>query len=91
MNKEKIKVQNIFTKIRSSINDREEELLSDIDNIFNENKISEELSNKIEKNLEKGKKLNEDWNENKLSLLINDCINIENNMKEFNLLMKIPI
>jgi hypothetical protein len=85
INKEKIKVQNIFTKIRSSLNDREEKLLSDIDNIFNEDKISEELSNKIETNLEKGKKINEDWNENKLSLLINDCINIEKSMKEFNL------
>jgi hypothetical protein len=82
----KIKVQNIFTKIRSSLNEREEKLLLDIDNIFNENKISEELSNKIEKNLEKGKKINEDWNENKLSLIINDCINIEKNMKEFNLI-----
>ena len=86
MNKEKIKVQNIFTKIRSSLNDREEKLLSDIDNLYNESKISEELSNKIEKNLEKGKKINENWNENKLSLIINDCINIEKNMKEFNLL-----
>ena len=86
MNKEKIKVQNIFTKIRSSLNDREEKLLSDIDNLYNESKINEELSNKIEKNLEKGKKINEDWNENKLSFIINDCINIEKNMKEFNLL-----
>jgi len=86
LNKEKIKVKNIFTKIRSSLNDREEKLLCDIDNLFNEKRMDKELSKKIEKNLEKGKKINEDWNENKLSLIINDCINIEKNMKDFNLI-----
>ena len=36
-NKElKLKIQKIFTKIRNTLNDREDELLSDIDNKFNE-------------------------------------------------------
>ncbi len=32
----KLKIQKIFTKIRNTLNDREDELLSDIDNKFNE-------------------------------------------------------
>ena len=38
--------------------------------------------NKIKESIEKGKKIDKEWNENNLSSLINDCINIENNIKE---------
>ena len=90
----KLKVQKIFTKIRTVINEREDELLSEIDNKFNENfgkqDIIEEsikLPNKIKKYLEKGKLSDNDWNNNnKLSSLINDCINIEDNIKKINII-----
>ena len=90
----KLKIQKIFTKIRNVINDREEELLLEVDKkygdtYFNENiiKDSEKLPDKIKTSLENGKKMNEKWNEeNKLNLLIHDCINIENNINEINLI-----
>ena len=85
----KLNIQKIFTKIRNSLNQREDELLLEVDkNFISENiiKESEKLSNKIKSSLEKGKEINKEWNNNnnKLSSLINDCINIENNLKEFN-------
>ena len=47
-------------------------------------KESEKLPKQIKKSIEKGKLLDKEWNENNLSSLINDCINIENNIKEIN-------
>ena len=92
--KEELKfyVQKIFTKIRSAINEREDEILLEIDNKYNDNFCKEDiieesikLPNKIKKSLEKGKLSDDDWNNtNKLSSLINDCINIENNIKNIN-------
>ena len=67
----KLKVQKIFTKIRNSINEREDKLLLEIDQQFNNLycneeiiKESEKLPNKIEKYLNKGKFVNEEWNDN---------------------------
>ena len=88
----KLYVQKIFTKIRTAINEREDELLLEIDNKYNDNFCREDiieesikLSNKIQKSLEKRKISDDDWNNNnKLSSLINDCINIENNIKTIN-------
>ena len=88
----KIKIQKIFTKIRNELNNREEELLLEIDKKYekifcNENIIKEceKFSNKIKISLERGKTIGKDWNENdKLNSLIFDCINIENNIKEIN-------
>ena len=90
INKEKLKenIQNIFTKIRNAINEREDQLLLDVDRkfekfYFNKNiiKQDEKLPNKIKKFLEKGKVINNNWNENNLAQKINDCINIEDNIK----------
>ena len=60
----KMEIQKVFTKLRNSLNDREDELLSDVDKSFdelflNENVIkeSEKLPNKIKVSLEKGKLL----------------------------------
>ena len=87
----KLKIQKIFTKIRNTLNDREDELLLDIDNKFNEKyfneeliKESEKLPNKIKMSLEKGKEIDKEWDDNKLNILIGSCINIENNIKEIN-------
>ena len=66
----KLKVQEIFTKIRNA----KEDLI----------KESERLPNKIKKSIDKGKIIEKEWDENNLSSLINDCINIENSIKEIN-------
>ena len=94
-NKEELKtnIQKIFTKIRNVLNEREEELLKEVNNkynkiFFNEDiiKQNEKLPNKIKISLEKGKEIQNNWNNNKLILLINNCINIENNINEIKLL-----
>ena len=95
-NKEELKlmIQKVFTKLRNALNDREDVLLSEVDKKFddiylNENIIreSENLPNRIKTSLEKGKivelKLE---NDNHLNSFINDCINIENNIAEINII-----
>ena len=89
----KIKISNIFTKIRNSINEREEQLLSDIDNeynnlLFKEDiiKQSEKLPNEIKYSLEIGKEIDNKWNENEKLKNINECINIENNIKKIKII-----
>ena len=94
-NKEELKleVQKIFTKIRNSLNDREDELLIEIDNIFDNKYINEDIikkgeksPKKIKESLEKGKLINQKWNDDNALSNINDCINIENNIKEINII-----
>ena len=89
-NKESIKleIQKEFTKLRNELNEREDQLLLEAENIFKENyfdesliKESEKLPNKVSLSLEKGKILTQNWKEENLNLLINECINIENNIK----------
>ena len=90
----KLRIQKIFTKIRNCLNEREDELLSEVDNKYkkifcNEDiiKESEKLPNKIKLSLEKGKLINNEWSDNnKLSSTINDCLNIEDNIKNINLI-----
>ena len=94
-NKEELKlnIQNHFTKIKNALNEREDELLLNVDKLFNEIyfnedfiKNNEKLTKKIKISLEKGKQIKDEWNKNNLPSLINDCINIENNIKEINIL-----
>ena len=84
-------IQKIFTKFRNALNDREDQLLLEVDNLYNDKfynediiKKSEKLPNKVKVSLEKGKLIEEQWkNENnKINSLINDCLNIENNINE---------
>jgi len=91
--KEKMKanIQNIFTKFRNELNDKEDKLLIEIDKKYedqfiNENiiKESEKLPNKIKENLNKGKSIDNNWKNNKLNSAINNCINIEENIKDIN-------
>ena len=84
-------VQKIFTKLRNCLNDREDELLLEIDKKYNKLFLNEEIikeidkfPNKIKLSLEKGKEIENNWNNNKLNSLINDCLNIENNIKDIN-------
>ena len=83
----KLEIQQIFTKIRSTLNEREDYLLLEVDeqfenSFFNENIIreSEKLPNKIQKSLKATQINEEEWSENKLNKYINDCINIEKNI-----------
>ena len=85
----KLKIQNIFTNIRNTLNEREAKLLFDLDNQFNtlspDINESEKLPKKIQELLENGKLIDKDWDDNnRLNRLINDCINIENNIKNIN-------
>ena len=89
----KLNVQNIFTKIRNIINEREEQLLLEVDNMFNNKyfdeviiKKGEKLPKQIKISLEKGKLLDKEWDNNNLYSYINDCIKIENNIKEINII-----
>lgn len=87
-----MQVSQKFTQMRNAINEREDKLLSEIDNKFN-NLIFKEDNDLIKKSqkfpkivknsLEQGKKLNEGWNNNneKLNSTINECIKIENSIK----------
>ena len=87
----KLNIQKIFTKLRNELNNREDELFLEVDELynysfFNQNNIKKikELPNKIKKLLDKVKSNNYNWRNNKLNLLINDCINLENNINEIN-------
>ena len=93
-NKEDIKmnIQKVFTNLRNALNNREDELLKEVDNqfeklFFNEEifKKSEKLPNRIKLTLEKGKLIEKEWDQNnKLNSLVNDCINIEKDIKNVN-------
>ena len=80
--------------MRCTLNEREDELLQEIDNkydyILGKDDIikeSEKLPDKIISSLEKGKLIENDWNDNsKLSSLINICINIENHINKINII-----
>jgi len=86
----KLKILNCFTKIRNIINSREDELLLELDNLYDNTFFKEDIIKKGEKLpkqikifLEKGKLLDNEWDNNGKKLIerINDCINIENNIK----------
>ena len=88
----KIKIQKIFTKLRNAIDERENELMLEVDNEYNKYFIkediiekSEKLPNKIKSVIEKGKIIDKGKNDNiKINILIHDCINVENSVKEIN-------
>ena len=90
-NKEELKleIQKVFTKIRNKLNNREEELLIEIDNKFDSLYFKEDIIKKCEKlpteikiSLEKGKLIQDEWNnDDTLNSKINDCINIESHLK----------
>ena len=95
-NKEEIKleIQKTFTKIRNELNNREDQLLLEVDEKFKKKFFNEDLdiykekdkfSNKIKLYIEKGKVANEAFKKsNNKSSLIYDCINIENIIENMN-------
>ena len=91
----KLKIQNIFTKIRTTLNEREDQLFKEIDNMYNDKFFSEDIIKKGEKlpkqikiSLEKGKLIYKEWDNINLYSYINDCINIEHNIKNINIINK---
>ena len=92
---------NIFTKIRNNINDREDELLLEVDKLYNSKyfnediiKKGEKLPKKIQLLIEKGNSIDKEWsnnNNNNLFSYINDCINIENDVNTINVIEEILI
>ena len=91
----KTDIQNIFTKLRSALNDREDQLLLEVDKKFDHFlgykdfvKEGENLPKKVNKLLEKGKMINTEWKDDNLKVMINDCINIETNIDYINKINK---
>ena len=89
----KLEIQNVFTQIRNILNKREDELLLEVDKLYNDKYFNEDIIKKGEKlpkqiklSLEKGKSIDKEWDNNNLYSYINDCINIENNIKTINLI-----
>ena len=91
--KEKLKteIQKIFTKLRNELNNREDELLEEVDikydDILGDDHILKQVDKiplKIKLSLEKGKLIDSEWKNDKLNSLINDCIIIENYISDIN-------
>ena len=89
----KLKVQKAFTKIRTALSEREDKLLEEIDNLYDKRYFNEEVIKKGEKlpknikvSLDKGKQIDKEWDNDNLASYINDCINIENNIKSINII-----
>ena len=88
------KIQNIFTKIRTELNNREDKLYEEIEAKFNEIYIKEELIKESEKlpnmikvSLDKRKPKKKDWNdENLLPKLFNESIKFENEIKNIDVI-----
>ena len=91
----KLKIQKIFTKIRNSINDREDKILSKVDELYDNTYVKQndmndisKYPNKIKELLIQGKSEMKKWNDNKnlneLSSFLNNCINIEKLMLSIN-------
>ena len=87
----KLKIQNIFTKIRNELTIREDQLLLEVENKFNDLFINDELfnkytklPNKIKLSLEKGKNFDKENKDDKLNSIIYQCLQLEKNIEEIN-------
>ena len=84
----KLKIQQVFTKLRNELNNRENKLLSHVEqkfNIFNDEKFVKKCTNlpqKIKKSLDVVKNIDKEGNNDNLIKFINDCTNVENNIKD---------
>ena len=95
--KEKLKMglQTVFTKIRNFVNNAEDKLFLELEQKFDDTFFKDELIKKSEKipieikeQLERGKIIKNEWENNKLNSLINDCINIDNSIQEIQIMSK---
>ena len=87
----KAKIAITFTKIRNYINERENKIFLEVDNLFDKKYFkqsfinnNEYLPSQTKLSLERSKVIDKDWDNSniKLNSKINDCINIENNIKK---------
>ena len=96
-NKEELKLnlQKVFTSIRTKLNEREDELLKEIDNKYDEIYFKEDiikegkkLPKKVSESIQLGNLINNEWNENKyeLNFLLNGCLDIEKNLEDIYLI-----
>ena len=91
----KIRIQKFFTKIRNEINKREDQLLLIVEQVyenyfFNKNfsKDIDKIENKLNLSINKGMLISNEYNNDEINFisLINDCILIEDCIKEINYL-----
>ena len=88
----KTNIQKIFTKLRNALNNREDELLLEVDKKYNEIYLDEQiikkyekLPNKVKMYLEKGKIIEKNWESNKkLNKFVYECLNIEYIINDIN-------
>jgi hypothetical protein len=88
------KIQNTFKNIKESINEREKEIMSKFDDLINnhydemflkEKQKYDSTLKKIEKSITKSKEIENELNDsNKYKASINECLIIEDNMKNLN-------
>ena len=87
----KINIKKIFQQIKEAVNERENEILSKIDYLLdndfqylmiNEEKKYKRTFTEIKDSLEKSKELIEESNIDKMNKYINECLNIENNVQK---------
>ena len=93
----KIRIQKLFTKLRNDLNKREDKLLFQVEliyekNYFNKNFIKdiERMSNQIKLSIDKGKNILKNYNnkDTNLGSLIYNCIQIEEQIDNMNLIME---
>ena len=91
----KIRIQKFFTKIRNEINKREDQLLLIVEQVyenyfFNKNftKDIDKIENKLNLSINKGMLVSNEYNNDEINFisLINDCVLIEDCIKEINYL-----
>ena len=92
----KLEIQKFFTKIRNFLNEKEDKLILEVDELYNNiyniedlMKVSEKISNKIKLSLEKGKLFEKEKIDNNLGCFINECIYIENTIKQINIMIDV--
>ena len=98
-NEIKMKIQQSFIKIRTELNNKEDQLLSELDNFFDNTFFKEDIMEEIEKlpdkiksalELDNEKDNNDSIENNKKEVniisLIKDCLSVENYIKEINLM-----
>ena len=97
-NKEELKltIQKFFTKIRNELNNREDQLLLEVESMFETKYINEDnlkeyhkLPNKIKLSLEKYNNINNSNNNyNNSIILINYCLSVEKNIEDIKIMQK---
>ena len=90
----KIQIQNLFTKLRSELNQREEELLLKVDKSYEEYTLVSEVLIQRSRNLPKNVKISLETGkemitkkldkQDKSILFINNCLDIKMNIKDIN-------